>query len=70
MFDFSELVAAWNETLPLFGQSVSAWVDGLAINSVVVMALLTKLWVTNLVMANSGKKVSTQWALSLSPWLA
>ncbi len=45
MFDFSELVAAWNETLPLFGASVSAWVDGLAINSVVVMVMmLFMLW--------------------------
>ena len=45
MFDFSELVAAWNETLPLFGQSVSAWVDGIAINSVVVMVMmLFMLW--------------------------
>ena len=45
MFDFSELVAAWNETLPLFGASVSAWVDGLAINSVVVMIMmLFMLW--------------------------
>ena len=45
MFDFSELVAAWNETLRLFGLSVSAWVEGLAINSVVVMIMmLFMLW--------------------------
>ena len=40
MFDFSELVAAWNETLPLFGQSVSAWIDGISINGVVVMVMM------------------------------
>lgn len=45
MFDFSELSAAWNESLPMFGESVAAWVDGLAINSVVVMIMmLFMLW--------------------------
>lgn len=45
MFDFSELAAAWNESLPMFGESVAAWVDGLAINSVVVMIMmLFMLW--------------------------
>ena len=45
MFDFSELVAAWNETLPLFGASVSAWVENISINGVVVMIMmLFMLW--------------------------
>ncbi len=45
MFDFSELAAAWNSSLPMFGESISAWVDGLAINSVVVMIMmLFMLW--------------------------
>ncbi len=45
MFDFSELSAAWNSSLPMFGESISAWVDGLAINSVVVMVMmLFMLW--------------------------
>lgn len=40
MFDFSELAAAWNESLPMLGESVAAWVDGLAINSVIVMIMM------------------------------
>lgn len=45
MFDFSELAAAWGSSLPLFGETLSAWVDGLAINSVIVMIMmLFMLW--------------------------
>ena len=45
MFDFSELAAAWNGSLPLFGETLAAWVDGLAINSVIVMIMmLFMLW--------------------------
>ena len=36
--DFSELIAAWNPSV--FTESVAAWVDGLAINSVVVMIMM------------------------------
>ena len=45
MFDFSELAAAWNSSLPLFGETLAAWVDGIAINSVIVMIMmLFMLW--------------------------
>ena len=45
MFDFSELVAAWNETLPLFSESVSNWFSNISINSVIVMIMmLFMLW--------------------------
>lgn len=37
--DFSELSAAWNNTLPLFGESVSSWVSNIGINTVVVMIM-------------------------------
>ncbi|MGN0628523.1 MAG: ethanolamine utilization protein EutH [Oscillospiraceae bacterium] len=36
--DFSELAAAWNPSV--FTESISAWVDGLAINTVVVMIMM------------------------------
>ena len=45
MFEFSELAAAWNSSLPLFGETLAAWVDGIAINSVIVMIMmLFMLW--------------------------
>ncbi len=45
MFDFSALATAWETTLPMFTDSLTAWVDGLAINTVVVMVMmLFMLW--------------------------
>ncbi|MBQ7875084.1 MAG: ethanolamine utilization protein EutH [Oscillospiraceae bacterium] len=45
MFDFSELVAAWNDSLPLFGESISNWFSNISINSVIVMVMmLFMLW--------------------------
>lgn len=38
--DFTELSTAWNATMPLLGESLSGWVDGLAINTVVVMIMM------------------------------
>lgn len=37
--DFSELVNAWNNTAPLFTESVSEWVGNLGINSIVVLIM-------------------------------
>lgn len=42
---FNDLIAAWNEGVPMFTESVKGWVDGIAINSVIVMIMmLFMLW--------------------------